>query len=172
CIKGTENFKADEEYEPSILLDPNRISPSNYQLIDHATALNTDYVIIENPELGKFCLRCIRIGNFMHKCGVICSTLALFSSHLLSGHRLLQRFTTIPLTITSVLSSFAYYFSANKDALLNYQPVKNMQVLFKLSNYSDSHSAFFLMFRDNSKRKLLQNILCALNLISFYYKVL
>lgn len=126
--------------------------------LEQALESKTSVIIIEPVKLGNETARWINVGNFLHKMSVVSGV----SSIIITFKWQDSGFLYYPLGFFSILCSGVYAISWQYDPCCKYQVEKDLRNLdkYNIPLYKlTSTDPVVLVRRDDSRRKILQNLI-------------
>ena len=124
--------------------------------LDRALDADAKTIVIEPIKLGEETARWIRLGNWLHKSAVISGTICLIGVYLDSSS--FRQKVYMSLGMFSIVCSGVYTISWQTDPCCKYQVEDNVPRLEKLLNNLSSARPVVLVRRDDTRRKVLHNI--------------
>lgn len=127
--------------------------------LDKALDDQAEVIVIEQQGLGDETVRWIKVGNCLHKVGVMSGVVSSIT-HCVDSTK---NFIIISCGVVSVLCASVYAISWQNDPCCKYQVDDNMARLEKIVEGLQNTSPVVLVRRDDTRRKKLHNFIALLS---------
>ena len=124
--------------------------------LDRALDAEAKTIVIEPAKLGEETARWIRLGNWLHKSAVISGSICLIGGYLDLNN--MRQNMYVSLGMVSIVCSGVYTISWQTDPCCKYQVEDNVPKIERLLNNLSSTRPVVLVRKDDSRRKVLHNI--------------